>query len=317
MHVVVATHGNCFDGLASAVLFTKLWENLNGSGASFTYRGCGYGLGHQRPESVLSGDDNALLDYRFSRHPRLGWYFDHHRTAFPVPGDRAVFAERAPQGQYFFDESSPSCAQLIARVARERFACDEPRFESLVAWANRVDAAQFDSAEQALRTDDPVLQLVSVIEHFGCDSLLAQLVPRLLERPVQEVAADRDIENRYVPLRSRRDQFTERVRSCAVRLGRVVLVDLSAAVVESIEKFVTYALYPDAVYSVVVGLRRHDVNISVGYNPWSGAPRDADISAICARHGGGGHPVVGAISLERARLDQARGLARQIAAELA
>jgi hypothetical protein len=100
-------------------------------------------------------------------------------------------------------------------------------------------------------------------------------------------------------------------------LGRVVFVDLTEEVLDSVGKFVTYALYPDSVYSVVIGLLKHGPKISVGYNPWSGRPLDADISSICARYGGGGHPVVGGIAFSNAELDQARHVARAIADELA
>jgi len=108
----------------------------------------------------------------------------------------------------------------------------------------------------------------------------------------------------------------QRVRDKGERRGRVVFVDLTESVLDTVGKFVTYALFPDSVYSVIVGLLKSGPKISVGYNPWSGRPRDADISAICARYGGGGHPVVGAISIPRAELARAREIARDIVAEL-
>jgi hypothetical protein len=67
----------------------------------------------------------------------------------------------------------------------------------------------------------------------------------------------------------------------------------------------------------VIGRLKHGPKISVGYNPWSGTPLDTDISSICARYGGGGHPVVGGIAFSNAELEQARTVARQIADELA
>ena len=100
-------------------------------------------------------------------------------------------------------------------------------------------------------------------------------------------------------------------------MGRVVFVDLTSSVLDSVGKFVTYALFPDSVYSVIVGVLKSGAKVSVGYNPWSGKPLDTDISAICARHGGGGHPVVGAISFRSNEVDRAREVARSIAEELA
>src|SRR5688572_7240594 len=77
--VVVATHGHCFDGLASAVLFTRLLAAL-GDKRECVYRACGYGNGQSRAdEGLLSGVENAILDYRYTASQRVTWFFDHHR----------------------------------------------------------------------------------------------------------------------------------------------------------------------------------------------------------------------------------------------
>ena len=56
--------------------------------------------------------------------------------------------------------------------------------------------------------------------------------------------------------------------------------------------------------------------ISVGSNPWSKIPRTHNIAAICERYGGGGHPVVGAISLPGPDTVAARRIADEIIARL-
>ena len=67
-HVVVATHGHCFDGLCSAVLFTRLMKHLNPhDDLSFAYHSSGYGPGSSGVDpKLLVGDENVILDYRFS-----------------------------------------------------------------------------------------------------------------------------------------------------------------------------------------------------------------------------------------------------------
>lgn len=318
MHFVVATHGHCFDGLASAVVFTRLLRQLDARDAKMEYRACGYGVGQLRAdERLLAGDQNAILDYRFTATPRLTWYFDHHRTAFQSQADRDVFEQHKDSGRFFYDADYSSCTKLIADVAWRQFGLRDPKLDELVSWADMVDAARFESPEQAIDRTQPVMQLVAVVEHFGDDTFLARWVPELLERPLSEVAQARAIRDRYRPLGVKHERFVQRVRSRAETRGRVVFVDLTDAVLESVGKFVTYALYPKSTYSVIVGLLKTGVKISVGYNPWSGHPLDTDISAICARWGGGGHPVVGGISFQTAELDRAREVARQIADELA
>jgi hypothetical protein len=317
MRFVVATHGHCFDGLSSAVVFSRLMQELGATGASFEYRTCGYGSGQARAEEKLfTAEENAILDYRFSASDKLTWYFDHHRTAFGSDQDREYFEARRDNGRFFFDSAYSSCTKLIADLARERFGVAMPDLAELVKWADMVDSARFASAEDAVSRTSPIKQLVSVVEHYGDDAFFKDLVPALLTRPLAEVASSKAVTSRYKPLGKKHDRFVTRVQQKSERLGRVVFVDLTESVLESVGKFVTYALFPDSVYSVVVGLLKNGPKISVGYNPWSGRPLDTDISAICARYGGGGHPVVGGISFPSAALDEARKVARDIALEL-
>src|SRR5690606_14062717 len=102
----------------------------------------------------------------------------------------------------------------------------------------------------------------------------------------------------------------------AERRGRVVYVDLTEKPLETIGKFVTYALYPESMYSVVVVRLQRGFKISVGYNPWCGHSLDTDISSICARYGGGGHPVVGGISAADGQRERAQSIAQSIVDEL-
>lgn len=310
--LVVATHGHCFDGMASAAVFTHFLRELEGAPLSARYRSCGYGPGMSAvPEEWLVGERNAILDFRYTPSERVTWYFDHHVTAFGSDEERSAALAR-PRVHY--DAGYGSCTKLIADVARERFGVDVGHAD-LVAWADRIDSARFDSAEAAVDRDNPVLQLAAVVEHHGDGPFLATMVPKLIERPLLEVARDPSVQALYEPIGKAHAAFVERVRRAAEVRGRVVLVDLTDAPLDVAAKFVTYALYPQCVYSVTISRSKH-VKISVGYNPWSGAQRDRDIASICRRHGGGGHPVVGAATFPLAELERARAVAADIVREL-
>lgn len=322
--VVVATHGHCFDGLCSAVMFTRLMRHLHpGEELSFSYRAMGYGPGQNGVDpSVLDGDDNAILDFRFSPSPKLTWYFDHHVSAFPSPDDRVAY-ESATRDErtrrMFHDGGYGSCTKLIADVGRQRFDLDTSaeQTQELVRWADMIDSAAFPSAEMAVSRKEPVLHLMTVVEHHGNDAFLQTMVPRLLSEPVEEVARSKDIEEAYKPLAAQHDAFIELVKQHAEVKGPVVVVDLSSIVVDVAAKFVTYALWPESAYSVLLSRSASKCKISIGYNPWSPLPRKHNIAAICERHGGGGHPVVGAISLPAGDVEKAKELTRSIAEELA
>jgi hypothetical protein len=318
--VVVATHGHCFDGLCSAVLFTRLLKHLHpDKSLAFTYHSSGYGPGSNGVDpKLLDGDDNAILDFRFSTSPSLTWYFDHHVSAFPAPEDKGVYEAAAarPERQFFHDGAYGSCTKLIADVGQAQFGLDPAPTAELVRWADIIDAARFPNAEMAVLRTEPVLQLMTVVENRGNDAFLQRMVPRLLEQSLVEVANAEDIQTAYAPLRTAHEAFIELVRQRAETLGRVVFVDLADQLIDAGGKFVTYALYPTSAYSVVLTRSKSKCKISIGYNPWSNVERTHNIAAICERHGGGGHAVVGAISVATDATDRAREIARDVAREL-
>jgi hypothetical protein len=316
MRAVVATHGHCFDGLCSAVVFTRLLSTLRGPLLRFHYASCGYSPTQRPLEGLLDGDENAILDYRFCASPRLGWYFDHHRTAFGSEADRAFFDARRAARPYFYDASYTSCTKLVRDIGLERYGVAMPDLEPLTAWADKIDSAAFESAEAALDYSHPVMQLASVVEHYGDSELLSRLVPRLLAAPIEAVAQRSEVRQLYRRIQRKKAAFAKRVQQNARTRGRVVLVDLSGAELETYGKFITYALYPDAMYSVILGRFRNGARINVGYNPWSVHRLDRDLSSICGRYGGGGHPFVGGISFTAEDVHRARNVAHEIALEL-
>ena len=69
-------------------------------------------------------------------------------------------------------------------------------------------------------------------------------------------------------------------------------------------------------YVVSVSPSSFRTKISVGSNPWAPRPRTHNIAEICERYGGGGHAVVGAVSLKPEEVDLGRQYAAEIIAEL-
>jgi hypothetical protein len=332
-HVVVATHGHCFDGLCSAVMFTRLYRHLAARGVApgkdpqFVYHAAGYGPGQNGVEArVLTGDVNAILDFRFSTNPRLDWYFDHHVSAFVTPEDRSRYDQVAADGEargqrrMFHDGTYSSATKLIADISRERFGLDVGPMSELVRWADMIDSASFPSATMAVERKEPELRLMTVVEHTGDDSFLSRMVPRLLEQPLADVARSPEVTQAYEPLGRAHEEFVKLVGQRSEQVlheDSVVLVDLSDQLIDVAGKFVTYAQHPESAYSVMLTRSKAKCKISIGYNPWSNVTRRHNVAAICERYGGGGHPVVGAITLKADAVDEARRIARSIAEELA
>lgn len=319
----VATHGFCFDGLCSAALFTRLVAHVAGSAERVVYHAATYRPGKSgvAPRRLV-GKTNAVLDYRFvTKAERLDWYFDHHVTAFATPEERAAYdahvaERRGAERRWFHDGAYTSCTKLVADVGAATFGLDPAPVAEIVRWADMIDSAAFPSARVAVERDEPVLQLMTVIEHACDDDFLQRMVPRVLAEGLESIARTPEVQAAYAPLEQGNKAFVELVRKRAVVRGQVVYVDLSAEAIEVATKFVTYALFPDTPYSVV--LTRSSAGkskVSVGYNPWSNRPRRHDIASICQRFGGGGHPGVGAVALA-GDVAAAQKVADEIAREL-
>lgn len=306
--------------MCSSAVFTHLLSRLHpGEPLDFTYRACGYGPGENGVDSkLLVGEENVILDYRYSVSEKLTYYFDHHASAFPSSEERASFeAARAKSPlRMFHDAAYGSCTKLIFDVARERLGVDMAELAELVRWADIIDAARFASAEMAVARKEPALQLMTVVESYGDAAFYAALVPQLLTKSIDEIAAQPKMQELFAPKQAELDGFVKLVEAAAVEKDGVVLVDLTATPLAVSPKFVTYALFPNSRYSIVVTRDAKRVKLSIGYNPWSQRPRTHDISKICERHGGGGHPVVGAISFAASELGRGRELAAELAAEL-
>lgn len=271
------------------------------------------------PEAWLDGDENAILDFRYTKSSRLTWFFDHHVTGFgSVEEQDAALATHKLDGptRVFYEPTYSSCTKLIADIATKHFDVRCDALEPLIKWADVIDSARFSSAEQAVNRNEPVLQLAAVVEHHGDAAFLQNIVPKLLERPVEELAKDPQVAQLFKPISVAQDAFAARVKQSGVVMDRVVLVDLSDSAMDASLKFIAYALFPQCVYSVTILRSKNHCKVSVGYNPWSGVARRHDIASICKRYDGGGHPVVGAATFPLSELARVREVAATIVKEL-
>lgn len=266
------------------------------------------------PAECFDGDENVCVDFRYSQDPRLSWWFDHHASAFQLPGDEAHFRADAT-GRKFYDPTAKSCAKFAARVLSGQFGWDDRPLAELIEWAEIIDGALFSSAAMAVELKEPALQLMTWVENNKDPKLAERFIMDLVSRPLAEIAADPYVARPLVPLLAQHLENIETMRKTARLEDGVVFFDLADKSAAAFNKFITYYLFPEARYSVGVTLGSR-AKISVGSNPWAPVPRTHDISKICERYGGGGHPVVGAVSIPKNELARARQIAAEIVAEL-
>jgi hypothetical protein len=316
MQLEILHHGNCFDGCASAALFARFFREREGARLdAVRYRPLQHQQGDPFPKDAFRADVNACVDFRFSPSPGLHWWFDHHASAFMSPADRAAF-ESDRTGRKFWDPAAPSCTGFMARVLAERFGFIAPDLAELVRWADVIDAARFPSAATAVRLEEPALRIMTLLEATEDPLVQSRLVEAMQHQPLAEISREPWVAGPLGPILERHRGAVDAVRRLARVDDGVVTIDLVDAGVHGANKFIAYDLYPQARYAVVVTKDARRTKVSVGSNPWAREARAHDIAKLCERYGGGGHPVVGAVSLAGDRVEEARRIAAEIAAEL-
>lgn len=316
--VVVGYHGHCFDGMCSAAALTRVLRALEPEPLEFTYKGLDHQPGGSHvPEEILTGDLNAVVDFRYTTSPKLHWWFDHHVTGVVGDAEREHLAHDT-SGKKFYDPTCGSCCKLIADVAETQLGVSMQAMAETVRWADVIDAARFPDARTAVALGEPALQLMSVIEAHGSDAFLAPRIQRLADgASLGELAADASVQSLFEPLMREHLETKSAIQQRAKLQDGVLFFDLVGSGRERYNKFIAYELFPDARYTVSVTAGDRRAKVSVGSNPWASRPRTHDIAALCQRYGGGGHPVVGAVSLAASEVERARVIAAEIVKALA
>ncbi len=315
MNVRVCFHDQCFDGACSAAVFTRFYRACVDPRAEFRYRGLAHRAGQLFDAGWFDGDENAIVDFKYSNHPRLTWWFDHHQSAFLSEADAEQF-RKDTSGKKFFGPEFRSCTKFIAHIGTTKFGFNAHDLEELVTWADLIDGAQYPDAQTAVEMRHPATQITLVIEGTRSEGFVAGLIPELVSKALDEIAALPSIRQAFEKFYARHLECMEIIRARAELQSGVVFFDVADQNFEGFNKFIPYYLFPEAVYSVAISRSRDRTKIAVGSNPWNPTPKTANLATICERFGGGGHAKVAAISLPPTHLDRAREVAHEIIREL-
>jgi hypothetical protein len=322
LRVRVFYHDKCFDGACSASLFTRFHRECIAAGATYEYHGLVHRAGALFDESEFTGDENAIVDFKYSASPRVTWWFDHHLSAFLTPADQEHFkaCRQDPDcaRHKFFDPNYTSCTSFLAHIASTQFGFDTSPVKDLVYWADKVDGAQYESPESAVEMAAPAMKLTLIIESTQDSLFIPRLIPLLTEIPLGEVLTQPFVASLLPPLLERHQQAIELIRSRSEEKDGTIFFDISDRQLEGYNKFIPYYLHPQATYSIGLSKSSFRTKVSVGSNPWTKADpaKMVNLAQICERYGGGGHARVGAISFPPDRADEARKAAVEIVAEL-
>lgn len=324
LKVRVLYHGNCFDGACSASLFTRFHRECIDPHATYEYHGLVHRAGSLFNEADFSGDENAIVDFKYSDSPRVTWWFDHHLSAFLSPADHAAYEQGVAdlssnfRDRRFYDPNYTSCTSFIADTTAERFGFDRSGVADLVHWANIVDGALYESAAAAVEMREAAMLLTLVIESAPGEDFVPRVIPLLTAMPLAEILQQPFVAELLPPLLAQHQAAIRIIRDRAREERGTIFFDLTDCDLEGYNKFIPYYLQPQATYSVGLSRSSFRTKVAVGTSPWTKVKpaQLVNVAAICERYGGGGHARVGAISFAPDQYEQAREVAMTVLAEL-
>ncbi|HUF05575.1 MAG TPA: hypothetical protein VMM38_15550 [Aridibacter sp.] len=315
MRLRILYHGNCFDGVSSAAIFSKFYRAKIHPDAEIDYTPTMHRAGNAFDRGQFDGDENAIVDFKYCPDERLTWWFDHHESAFLSKEDEEHFLADT-SGKKFLDTESKSCAKFIARIARENFGFEDPFLEELIEWAHIIDGALYESAAQCVELRSSALKLMQVIEGEKDPAFVEKIIRALQDTSLDDLIESDEIRAKLKPILERHWATVELIKERADYSKGVVSFDLSDKGIDGYNKFIPYYFYPQTTYNVALTQSEFRTKISVGSNPWAPRPRKYNIAELCEKYGGGGHAVVGAVSLKPEELELGKKYMREIIEEL-
>src|SRR5258708_1551711 len=208
----ICYHDHCFDGVASAATFLRFYREKVKPVSDVTFKGLAHRAGQLFGADVFAGDENAVVDFRFSADPRLTWWFDHHQSAFETASDEAAF-KADTTGRKFWDPTAKSCTRFLARVAQQKFGWDPAPLRELIDWAEIIDGALFPNPQTAVALTDPAMQLMLLIEATKDPELGPRLIRELSTRPLSAVLRESWVTEPLAPLLARHREIVATVTS--------------------------------------------------------------------------------------------------------
>jgi hypothetical protein len=315
VRIRVFFHDKCFDGAASAAVFARFYRERIRANVEFQFSGLLHRAGALFDESQFDGDENAIVDFKYSSSPKITWWFDHHQSAFLTPDDAEDY-ERSQSNKKFYDPDFRSCTKFLATIAEQRFGFNPQPVAQLIEWADIIDGALYPDAKTAVEMAQPAMRLTMVIEAAPDADFVPRLIGLLQNRPLEEIVAVPWIAERIPPLLEHHRQSLELLRRRSECVDGTVFFDITDQHLEGHNKFIPYYLHPHCTYSVGLSKSSFRTKVAVGSNPWTPEPPTVNLAKVCERYGGGGHARVGAISFAPDQEERARQAAAEIVAEL-
>jgi len=302
-------HSPCFDGIASSVLTWDFLEVVEHWKIERLVP-----VNYELRDTWLSANlpsPSAVVDFLY--HPQAKFWADHHQTTFLSDRARLSFKRRRDPW-LIYNEKAGSCAALLWVHLLKRFSYKNPVHEELVKWADKIDAARYDSVEEAVLGDAPALEIRLSLGLADSENYVTDLVAALRHSTLEQVVKLPWVKKRIEKARRLSQAGLKRLAKGSRVEGDIVVFDVNTIGV-LINRYAPYYFHPRARYSIGILRSAEGAKITAMRNPWWDFP-SLPLGKIFERLGGGGHQRVGSLLLPERRSDNATGILKTIVAEI-
>ena len=240
--------------------------------------------------------------------PRVGLSFDHHESELA----RINMAEA--EGKLIIDPDARSAARVVYDYYGGAAAL--PRIsEELMTAVDKSDSADF-TLEEILHPTGWVLLNYLMDPRTGLGrfrqfrisnyDLMMELITYCTAHSVDEILELPDVKERVDLYAEQAELFRAQLQRLARLEGKVVVLDLrNEEIIHAGNRFMIYALYPEAEISIHVawGFQKQNTAVMIGKSIVNRAS-DFDIGALCLSYGGGGHRNAGTCQLANDVVDE-------------
>ena len=242
--------------------------------------------------------------------PRVGIAFDHHESELIRLREAGIHPD--PK-KLIIDPNARSAARVVYDYYGGKKVFPH-------VWDDVMDAV--DKGDSANFTVDEILNPKEwVLMNFIMDArtglgrfhdfrisnydLMMKLIDYCLEHSIDQILELPDVKERTDFYFRETDLFKEQLKRLARIDGKVVILDLrNEEVIHPGNRFMIYALYPDAEISVHIawGYQKQNTAVMIGKSIVNRAS-NVDIGALCLKYGGGGPRNAGTCQLDNDTVD--------------
>jgi nanoRNase/pAp phosphatase (c-di-AMP/oligoRNAs hydrolase) len=227
--------------------------------------------------------------------PGVGLAFDHHAS-------EAIRVEDSPENHVIVPD-----ALSAARVVYDYYGGAE-RFptisDEMMAAVDKADAARFSESE-ILDPQGWILMSFLMDPRTGLGrfrefrisnyQLMMQLIDDCTQMTVDEILQTPDVAERVALYNEHSERAVQQIHRCAKVEANLVVLDLrNEEVIHPTNRFMIYALYPEANVSVHVlwGLKQQNTVFATGKSIINRSSR-TNVGELMLAYGGGGHDAAG------------------------